>query len=129
MSGTPEADHTSTSGLVSCGDLYLLYINTGGDITSVDGGTTDSVLDINLARNTLYRAALWFGPLTSNVAKKAIGGGVPGSIAWQAAVNYDGAYAFTTAMKLAYAISYPQKIKKVWLFNRVLTTDEINALR
>jgi hypothetical protein len=125
-SGITEALHTTADGLVSCqADNLLLGLDTGGDLSDSDG-TTVTALDINLDRNIRYRAAVKWGHVAS---KKAVGGGIPGSIAWTADANFDGAFAQGANLLIGNGLAYPLSIRKVWIFNRPLSNDQINNLR
>lgn len=129
--GIDNASNLFTQGIVSTSavaNLGLLYEHISGNMRTGDG-TLSCNGPSTYARNQKFRLVGKWGYLSSNVAQMTIGMTTGTSIAYVGASTYDGAMSLGTLLQLAYNMAYQQIFRKIWIFNRVLTDDEINALR
>jgi hypothetical protein len=109
-------------------DGLLSQQATNNRFTTNDGASATTV-GLDWDANVKVRLIIRWGMDTSNVRQMSVSHLISGSLTSATLVDYDGAYIINMDVLLACrAGTFPQQIKNIQFFNRVLTDAEIERL-
>ncbi len=105
----------------------MIYTPTAGDPESAPGGVNATVA-LAFTKDTWYKLVVKWGYLESYIPYYQIGYDSGSGIVWGTQQIFDGKWRVGSSLVVGRGIDNPYHIKRVWIYDQVLTDAEIDAL-